>query len=289
MGPSAHTSVCFSSSPLDVLSRPSVFDPGGLPPFYRDLVLAWKAVDGGFSDARASLAVGLSTGLVFTPVAQISTKFVYSLLLSEHLTDPHCVTKFARDFGPLYWSVTWEQLFWFGTDRPVIDLSWKIAHGVLYTAERLASFGYAIPTDCFCGPVVESLYHLFLHCPLAQSVLAWLSSLMYRCSNLSPSLECRHVLFGFNRDELRCVPRVFVYILNVCKYFLWMTRNDFRFRDVAPSALTVLENVRVRVRFNLPVFFRRFQSPRRQRYFVRQWGAHGLVASVIDGQLVVLI
>ena len=91
-----HTSVCFSSSPLDVLSRPSVFDPGGLPPFYRDLVLAWKAVDGGFSDARASLAVGLSTGLVLTPVAQISTKFVYSLLLSEHLTDPHCVTKFAR-------------------------------------------------------------------------------------------------------------------------------------------------------------------------------------------------
>ena len=274
--------------PRWMFCRAPLFDPGGLPPFYRDLVLAWKAVDGGFSDARASLVVGLSTGLVLTPAVQISTKFVYTLLLSEHLADPHCVTKFARDFGPLYWSVTWEQLFWFGNDRPVIDLSWKIAHGVLYTAEHLPSFGYAIPTDCFCGPVVETLYHLVFHCPLAQSVLAWLWSLMYRCSNLSPALECRHVLFGFNRNELRCVLRVFVYMLNVCKYFLWMARNDFCFRDVAPSALTVLENVRVRVCFNLPVFFHRFQSPRR-RHFVRQWGARGVVASVVDGQLVVFI
>ena len=91
------------------------------------------------------------------------------------------------------------------------------------------------------------------------------------------------MLFGFNPDELRCVPRVFVYILNVCKYFLWMARNDFRF-----CALTVLENVRVRVRLNLPVFFRHFQSPHRC-YFVRQWGARGVVASVVNGHLVVLI
>ena len=282
-----HTRVCFGCTPLDVLSRPATFDPGGLPPFYRDLLLAWKTVDGGFSAVKASLAIGLSTGLVVTPVSRVSTKSVYSFLLAEHLSDPHCVIKFARDFGPLYWSATWDQLFWFATDKPVIDLSWKIAHGVLYTAERLASFGYAIPTDCFCGSVVESLYHLFFHCPLAQSVLSWLSSLMFRCSRLSPPLECRHVLFGFNRDELRCVPRVFVYILNVCKYFLWLARNDFRFRGVAPSALDVLENVRVRIRFNLPVFFRRFRSSRRQRYFVRQWGARGVVASVLDGRLVV--
>ena len=110
---------------------------------------------------------------------------------------------------------------------------------------------------------------------------------MFRCSPLAPSLLCRHVLFGFNRDELRCVPRVFVYMLNVSKYFLWLARNDFRFRDVAPSAVTVIENVKVRVRFKLPLLFKRFRSPRRRRYFVRQWGARGVVASVLDGQLVV--
>ena len=65
------------------------------------------------------------------------------------------------------------------------------------------------------------------------------------------------------------VPPVFVYILKVCKYFLWLAQNDFRFHKMAPSALDVLKNVQVRVRFNLPVFFRCFRSFQRKPYFVR--------------------
>ena len=38
--------------------------------------------------------------------------------------------------------------------------------------------------------------------------------------------------FGFNQGELLCVPRVFFYILNVCKYFLYFPCNDYRFRDL---------------------------------------------------------
>ena len=64
----------------------------------------------------------------------------------------------------------------------MIDLSWKVAHGVLYTADRLSSFGYAIPTARFCGHVLESLDHLFFSCPLAVSVLSWLSSLLFLSS-----------------------------------------------------------------------------------------------------------
>ena len=77
----------------------------------------------------------------------------------------------------------------------------------------------------------------FLHAPLGQSVLSWLQSLMVNASPLCPSLLCRHVLFDFTPDELHCVPRIFVYILNVCKFYIWRTCNDFRFRDVPPSAL----------------------------------------------------
>ena len=40
-------------------------------------------------------------------------------------------------------------LFLFDVDRPVIDLAWKIAHGVLYTADRLASLGYSLQLSCF--------------------------------------------------------------------------------------------------------------------------------------------
>ena len=47
-------------------------------------------------------------------------------------------------------------------------------------------------------------------------------------------------MFRFSQDEPLCVPRVFVYILSVCKYLMWLALNDYRFRDVAPSAIAVL-------------------------------------------------
>lgn len=73
----------------------------------------------------------------------------------------------------------------------------------------------------------------------------------------------------------------------MCKsVFLWRSRNDFRFRDVLPGAASVIESVKARVKFNLPLFFKRFKSSRRRRYFHRQWGAGGVVASVASGHLI---
>ena len=99
-------------------------------------------------------------------------------------------------------------------DRPVIDLSWKVAHGVLYTADRLIGFGYDIDAPFFCNTALETPSHLFFSCPVAQSALYWLQSLMFSYSSSCPSLVCRHVLFGFAARELRSLPNVFIYVLN---------------------------------------------------------------------------
>ena len=242
---------------------------------------------GGFSARHGSLSLGCSSGLTISPVSAISPKLVYTFLLSENLSTPHCVVTFAPIFGPLYWSCTWRQLFLFDMDRPVIDLAWKIAHGVLYTADRLASFGYSLQLSCFCNSASETIDHLFFECPLAQSVLSWLQSLMFRWSSVVSSLVVCHVRFGFNVDEFSNIPRVFIYILNVCKFFLWVARNDFRFHNTRPSAIDVLANVRGRVRFHLPTFFKRFRSARRRRFFIRQWGACNVVASLVNNHLLV--
>ena len=50
-----------------------------------------------------------------------------------------------------------------------------------------------------------------------------------------------------------------------------------------------MDRVKARLRFHLPLFFRRFSSDRRRRFFVRQWGARGYIASIVDGRLVVHI
>jgi len=181
------------------------------------------------------------------------------------------------------WLSTWRSLFFLPLDRRVIDLNWKIAHGVLYTAERLISFGYAYNPSCFCGFQTETLEHPFFSCPLAQSVIAWIQSVLFQASSLAPTIEACHLLFGFSTDEFQCVPRVFAYVLNVCKYFIWVQRNDFRFRAKPPGALGLLACIKCGVRFYLPLFYKRFISARRHRFFGRQWGANGAVGSVSNG------
>ena len=131
-------------------------------------------------------------------VDSISCKSTYSFLLSLNPATPHCVSKFFPSFGRLDWSSTWQTIFLLPLDRRVSDVSWLIAHGVLYTAARLASFGYSLQTSCFCGYQSECLEHLFFACPLVQSGYAWIGTKLTRASPLAPSIGIRHALFGFS-------------------------------------------------------------------------------------------
>ena len=100
-----------------------------------------------------------------------------------------------------------------------------------------------------------------------------------------PVLLLRHVLVGLNINELRILPRVFVYILNVCKFCIWLARNDFRFRSLQPGAITVIESVKARVKFHLTVFFKHQRTARRRRFFIHRWGANGVIASFAGGKI----
>ena len=177
--------------------------------------------------------------VVFSPILPIlflsdslSCKSVYLYVLSLKKRPTHYITKFLPTYGSLYWPSTWHQLFMMPLDRKVIDLNWKVCHGVLYTAARLSSFGYNHSTICFCGSPMETSEHLFFSCPLAHSGIDWIQSLLFGASPLAPPLAIHHVLFGFNADKMCCVPCVFVYLLLVCKYLIWIQRNDFRFHSV---------------------------------------------------------
>ena len=77
---------------------------------------------------------------------------------------------------------------------------------------------------------------------------------MFSFDPMTPVLLVRHSLFGLDPAELHATPHIFVYILNVCKFFIWRSRNDFRFRGVQPGAVSVIESVKARVKFNLPFF-----------------------------------
>lgn len=183
---------CLNASPLAVFSDPFSFDPDVLPPFYAALLKAWCALGGSGSPSRLVVASSMACPI---SVDSITCKLCYELLLSLNPCHPHRVSKFSSAFPVLDWPSTWQSLFFMPLDRQVIDLNWKVAHGVLYTAERLCSFGYDIPKACFCGFHLESSSHFFFSCPLAQSGIAWIQSLLFRASPLAPSIELHHVVW----------------------------------------------------------------------------------------------
>ena len=101
---------------------------------------------------------------------------------------------------------------------------------------------------------------------------------MFRASTQCPALSCHHVLFGLSASELCVVPRAFVYLLKLAKYFLWRARNDHRFCDVRPGANPWMEVIKGRAKCHLCLFFKHFKSPCCQHYFQRQWGANTVIS-----------
>ena len=108
-----------AAPPHTVFSSPNVFAVDFFPPFYRSLLLAWRACKGSFQAST----LGIGSGIEFCPVSSMTTRSAYLFLLSENTVVPHCETKFFPLFGSLYWSWTWRQLFYFDLDRSVIDLA----------------------------------------------------------------------------------------------------------------------------------------------------------------------
>jgi hypothetical protein len=199
----------------------------------------------------------------------------YHSLVDKLSEEPHCISKFRLSFGELYWSETWVQVSTVPLDRKIRDFSWKIAHGVVYTADRLNHFGMAVDPECFCSNEHETPQHLFFNCPLMTSLLLWAQTLFLLVTPLSPSLLQRHLLFGYNKQELEIVPPVFWYFLNLIKYFVWLARNEYRFDNTIPDVHAIHRSVVTRLNRHLRSYSKRFVLPRSRRFFNRSWNVLG--------------
>ena len=159
----------FMVSPLRVCLSALIFIPCVfLPPFFASIFSSW-ALLGGYSE-NDSFFLNLN-GAPATPVSCILTKSCYMSLVASLNPVANCVVKFRPEYGALYWKDTWAQVHLFPLNRYTIDVSWKVAHGVLYTADRLLRLGVHVDPSCFCNVADESLAHLFFECHVAAEVL----------------------------------------------------------------------------------------------------------------------
>ena len=234
-----------------------------LPPFYRNVVSAWQRVGGTRNDQNI-LIVHPSNLPSPMKISELTASFAYRTLTRSELPLPNCVNKFPN----ISWPAVWQSIHLCRFIRPTLDSAWKIADGVLPTADRLIRFGLEIPPQCFCGHI-ESADHLFFDCPLAQQLWFWFISLANSYRRDFAPLTKEAVRFGISRTA--AVPMGLQVLMHIIKHFLWLHRNNIRFNNANPNSKEVLEAVKSQFRFHLRIQ-QKHSSPSQ---FTNSWLAMG--------------
>ncbi len=161
-------------------------------------------------------------------------------------------------------------------DRAVVDVNWKIAHGVLYTASRLVnSFGMVnIDPQCHCRADKETLEHLFFECRYSRILVGWVYFNLMMYDATATPFTVDELLFGLSRERRKRIPNVIVWMLLVVKHHLWLAQNDFRFRGKLRTEAECLKAIIARIKFLLKVLAGRCRSPSQIRLFEKQWLAN---------------
>ena len=268
----------FLDGPDSVLASPAFYPLDRLPSFYRSVLESWATIGGHCPAGQRDYVIPRPPSDQPLPVLALTTKLAYTILVDQASLPPPCITSFQPLYGSLYWPATWKQISSFPLDRKVRDHAWRVAHNSLYTMDRLSSSGRLPNNLCHCTTATETPVHLFFHCSLAQTLLLWAQTLFLRVTPRSPSLEPRHLLFGYNPAELEFVPPVFFYLLSLIKYFIWLARNDFRFNYNPPNVDSIRSSVISRLNRHLLSFSKRSKTPVKRRLFHRTWNVLGKFA-----------
>ena len=257
-----------------------------LPAFYQTIFRTWQTLDGGLSDDDV-LVLGKQSAVPLS-LEHFSSRNVYHLLRKATFVEPRCVAHFRPVYGPLHWPQTWDQMHLCHLDRPLVDLNWKIAHGVLYTGARLAhDFRMAhVDPRCFCGADDETLEHLFFECELARLLVAWVFFNLLSCNPTARRFSVDELLFGFSAERRRAIPSIIIYMLQVMKHTIWVARCDCRFRQTKPIAHVCLSKAIAKTKFVLRLLGRRCETVAQIRAFEREWLARGTLGHFEGEELV---
>ena len=222
-----------------------------LPSFYASVLSAWLRING-FRDSSSNLLAQLLPNSPPTPVHLLTANVAYHSLMISCFVPPVCEERF-KNLGISSWSLVWSSIHRCKFIRWTLDTAWKIAHGVIPTADRLIHFRMNVSPRCFCQEN-ESLEHLFHSCAITSQVLIWFSNILFSYRHNAPLVSIRHVLVGFERAL--AIPVGFQVLLHIIKHHIWLHRNSIRFDLSRPDSILLLNHIKTTFKFALRVQFR---------------------------------
>ena len=158
----------------------------------------------------------------------ISCKMYYQSLLDAFVEKervPNIISKYPTiDFSKVFENVCNKNL-----DPTTVNVTFKLAHGILPVAYRLHSFGINIDKMCtFCKNEFETVDHLFFFCRHIQDCKKILASWFFNVSNCGISKFA--VLFSsFSNQFEKNVLNTIMILLSEYRHCIWTMRNKMRF------------------------------------------------------------
>ena len=168
-------------------------------------------------------------GTVACPLHSLTVRFVYRELVYLAHVEHRCVSKYGTWGLSVEWCTIWRNLQLWRYTLEGCDTNWKIAHGILPTADQLQRFNVNIDPSCHCGQR-ESLMHLLV-CPLAKRLFDWYQVLVQRAFPQQHRLTASEIMVGYDSSVI--LPPVFPCLLGLIHHRIWVARNGWHF-DQSP-------------------------------------------------------
>lgn len=172
----------------------------------------------------------------------------------------------APPSGALPWAGAWQALHRVPAPRQHRFLAWRVMHASLPVAARTASWGgvgagapglrpgVCHRPGCAVTHSPETLSHVFLDCPIAQTVIAWVCDLWVAVSARAPPPRTAAVFFAADRRVFDPGGlSQFWHVLRLAAlYFLWSGRCVGREQSRAVTPISVVaqlvQYLRTRIR-----------------------------------------
>ena len=165
-------------------------------------------------------------------------------------------------------------------DPLIVNVSYKLAHGVLPVADRLNSFGINIDKLCtFCKKENETMPHLFVYCTHIQWCKKYIASWIFDVCKLGISKNL--ILFtSSQKDIARHNLKTVLILLSEYRFCIWTSRNKMRYDKKHQTPLDIASLFMRRIKSRILIDFHRLQIVTFQNIWL-----HDTLCSIKNGEI----
>ena len=213
----------------------------------------------------------------------LTVKKVYLMLLSEVVLPPRVLKVFPLiDYDKAFRNNAINAINLLSTEGR--DVSFRILHRVLPVNEYLYRFKIVRNLKCeLCGVGVETLEHLFFHCPIVSPLWQFVELFLTKLTLKKVDIYQHNVLFNiFSRSNVSWHNSVFLVVLAEARWVIWVCRNKNKFKECNVNSNYLRSLFVNNMKLHIKADFKRLLADR----FQKLWVNKGAICQIVNNSLV---